>query len=217
MGDRDAAGMRAGGTAVLVGDRTVLHALAEGGGTVTATPDGDVTVLTVDGGPPGTPVAVALAAPTGASVDVQDDGSFLVLAADGTFLGGAARPVTVDGAARVRVTGTDDGVLRAAADDGDVQLRVAGSALAGAAWGEREGGRSLAVSPTAWARTAGQAGEAGVWVELVAAVPEADTPVMRDQLTCHVLGAPDKETWNLEPWRPDVGLLGILAAACNPT
>ncbi len=39
---------------------------------------------------------------------------------------------------------------------------------------------------------------------------------MHDQLTCHALGAPDKETWNLEPWRPDVGLLAVLAAACNP-
>jgi hypothetical protein len=40
---------------------------------------------------------------------------------------------------------------------------------------------------------------------------------MRDQLACHALGAPDKATWNLEPWRPDVGLLLIMAAGCNPT
>ena len=31
------------------------------------------------------------------------------------------------------------------------------------------------------------------------------------------IGAPDKATWNLEPWRPDVGLFAVLAGACNPT
>lgn len=210
--------VRSSGLAAQVGDRTVLHALAEDDGTVTAAPDGDVTVLAVTGGPAGTPAAVLLAAPPDATIVVQDDGSFVVLASDGTFLGGAARPVTADGGGvPVRITATDDGALRASADDGDLQIRVGVTALAGAEWGEREGGRSLAVAPTPWARAAGQAGESGVWAELVAAVPEADTPGMHDQLTCHVLGAPDKETWNLEPWRPDVGFLGVLAAACNPT
>ncbi|MBC7292192.1 MAG: DUF2599 domain-containing protein, partial [Actinotalea sp.] len=46
---------------------------------------------------------------------------------------------------------------------------------------------------------------------------DATGPGMRDQLECHALGAPDKESWNLEPWRPDVGLLATLAARCNPT
>ena len=32
----------------------------------------------------------------------------------------------------------------------------------------------------------------------------------------HALGAPDKDSWNLEPWRPDVGLLATLTARCNP-
>ncbi|MBD8078800.1 DUF2599 domain-containing protein [Cellulosimicrobium arenosum] len=86
-----------------------------------------------------------------------------------------------------------------------------------ATWGEREGGRSLAVDPTAWARSAGRAGQDVVRARLVATEPEADSPTMRDQLTCHALGAPDKATWNLEPWRPDVGLVAVLAARCNPT
>ncbi|MCM3533422.1 DUF2599 domain-containing protein [Cellulosimicrobium funkei] len=83
-------------------------------------------------------------------------------------------------------------------------------------WGEREGGRSLAVDPTAWARAAGQAGRELVWAQVVAAEPEADTPTMHDQLVCHAVGAPDKATWNLEPWRPDVGLLATMSARCNP-
>ena len=52
---------------------------------------------------------------------------------------------------------------------------------------------------------------------LAAAEPEADAQNVRDQLTCHLIGAPDKATWNLEPWRPDVGLLETIAALCNPS
>ena len=84
-------------------------------------------------------------------------------------------------------------------------------------WGEREGGRSLAVEPTAWARAGGLAAQEGIWAAVIAQEPEADTNGMRDQLLCHALGAPDKETWNLEPWRPDVGSFATLAARCNPT
>lgn len=84
-------------------------------------------------------------------------------------------------------------------------------------WGNREGGRSLAVDPTAWARSAGTAGTETAWAQLVAAEPEANSATMRDQFTCHALGARDKATWNLEPWRPDVGLIAMAAARCNPT
>jgi hypothetical protein len=98
----------------------------------------------------------------------------------------------------------------------DVVVPLGTQAVRSTDWGEREGGRSLAVDPTAWARTAGQAGQELVWAQLVAAEPEVDTPTMHDQLACHALGAPDKATWNLEPWRPDVGLLATMAARCNP-
>ncbi|CPU68017.1 Protein of uncharacterised function (DUF2599) [Mycobacteroides abscessus] len=64
---------------------------------------------------------------------------------------------------------------------------------------------------TAGTATAGSAG-----TQVVAAEPEADTPTMHDQLVCHAVGAPDKATWNLEPWRPDVGLLATMSARCNP-
>jgi Protein of unknown function (DUF2599) len=212
--------VRAAGVPVTVGGRTVLHAAPAGAadaGVAAGSPeDGDVVEVTVTAATGG-PVEVLLAAPAGGTVSLQDDGSLLTLGPDGGFLGGAARPVTVPAGGPVTVAGAGDGVVRVSARDGALRLRVASRALAATDWGEREGGRSLAVTPTPWARTAGQAGEVGVWTELVAAVPEADTAVMRDQLTCHAFGAPDKETWNLEPWRPDVGLFGVLAAACNPT
>ncbi|SDF38559.1 Protein of unknown function [Cellulosimicrobium cellulans] len=98
----------------------------------------------------------------------------------------------------------------------DVVVPLGTRAVRSTDWGEREGGRSLAVDPTVWARAAGQAGRELVWAQVVAAEPEADTPTMHDQLVCHAVGAPDKATWNLEPWRPDVGLLATMSARCNP-
>jgi hypothetical protein len=50
--------------------------------------------------------------------------------------------------------------------------------------------------------------------------PDADQPNMRDQFRCHVefarIAEPDKPSWNLELWRPDVGYLATVLAQCNP-
>ncbi|WP_147572566.1 DUF2599 domain-containing protein, partial [Cellulomonas massiliensis] len=104
-------------------------------------------------------------------------------------------------------------VLRLA---GPGALWFAGTAVEDAAWGEREGGRSLAVTPSAWARRGSDAARALVRRQLVAAEPDAGSATMLDQLRCHEIGAPDKATWNLEPWRPDVGLAATIRALCNP-
>ena len=45
-----------------------------------------------------------------------------------------------------------------------------------AVWGEAEGGRSLAVTPSAWARAGSQAAQEGLWAQVVALAPDADTP-----------------------------------------
>jgi hypothetical protein len=89
-------------------------------------------------------------------------------------------------------------------------------AVQDAVWGHAEGGKSLAVTPSAWARAWSQAASVGLWSQLVVREPDADTPSMRAQLECHQLGAPNKDTWNLEPWRPDVSAVDMIAAACNP-
>lgn len=58
------------------------------------------------------------------------------------------------------------------------------------------------------------------WGEIVADAPDADAPGMYDQFRCHWvwarLVAPDKTSWNLEPWRPVVGYAGTVDAMCNP-
>ncbi|WP_216077727.1 DUF2599 domain-containing protein [Isoptericola sediminis] len=176
---------------------------------------GTTTALTVPSG--ALPLTFAL--PEGGFVR-HADGSVGVLGAPdgGTPVAGLSAP---DGPAvfrqvdtrHVELVRTGDG---GTSDPGDVSTTVGTRGLVDATWGEREGGRSLAVDPTAWARSAGVAGVELVRAELAAADPEADTATMHDQLRCHALGAPDKDTWNLEPWRPDVGLVAVLAARCNP-
>lgn len=37
-----------------------------------------------------------------------------------------------------------------------------------------------------------------------------------NQYACHYGYAPYKNPWNIEPWRPDVGLTKTIAKACNP-
>ena len=110
----------------------------------------------------------------------------------------------------VRLTAAD-------ATPGPAGVWFASVAVDSAVWGEAEGGRSLAVTPSAWARAGSLAAQEGLWAQLVAQAPDADTPGMQAQLECHELGAPDKATWNLEPWRPDVDGLEMIAARCNPT
>ncbi|MCR1980643.1 DUF2599 domain-containing protein [Cellulosimicrobium cellulans] len=178
-------------------------------GSESATTDGTDVDPTAGTPAPGTPrVRVAL-------VDAHH--------AEVTLVGTAATAGTAGTAGTA--SGADDAAGAPAGDAGgtpddaaawDVVVPLGTRAVRSTDWGEREGGRSLAVDPTAWARAAGQAGRELVWAQVVAAEPEADTPTMRDQLVCHAVGAPDKATWNLEPWRPDVGLLATMSARCNP-
>lgn len=88
-------------------------------------------------------------------------------------------------------------------------------------WTEGRDGARLLVFPTAAGRatTFPDAG-ARAWQEVLAQRPDAGTPGMRDQFLCHFVWAravvPNKESWNLEPWRPDVGYQATVQANCNP-
>lgn len=179
----------------------------------------DLTLL------PDSPTATVAVEGPGA-LEAATDGTLLVLDEAGAPAAAAAPPEAgpADGeptTVRMRLPDPAHAELEliAAGDrasSGSLRLVLADRALESATWGEREGGRSLAVVPTPWARGAGAAGLDLLWSELVATAPDADNQSMHDQLRCHALGAPDKTRWNLEPWRPDVGLVSVLAAACNP-
>ncbi|MFC8799968.1 DUF2599 domain-containing protein [Promicromonospora sp. NPDC057138] len=186
---------------------------------------------------PGGAARLALVSP--GALDVDTDGSITVLDGNGTPVAAVGPPAppsgTEDDAPRIEVTDTDATHARVAVDDrirraqgtgaaGEagpagplrVTFVVGTQAIDSATWGENEGGRSLAVDPADWARHAGQAGVDLIRTQLVAAEPDAGTATMGDQLVCHAVGAPDKATWNLEPWRPDVGLILTATAQCNP-
>jgi hypothetical protein len=227
-----AADVRATGTPVQVGAVTFTVRAELPGATLTPAPqpDGSTTLaLTVPTGTVAPAVTARVAAPEGAVLDVQVDGSVALRDAAGAFLGGLAAPTAAsDDGTRLRasldVTAPDLLTLTVTpglpadtfAAAATATLWFGSAVLESATWGEREGGRSLAVDPTPWARAGGLAAQDGTWAAVVAAEPEADTNGMHDQFLCHALGAPDKGTWNLEPWRPDVGSLSTLAARCNP-
>ncbi|MFC8526200.1 DUF2599 domain-containing protein [Nocardia sp. NPDC057227] len=88
-------------------------------------------------------------------------------------------------------------------------------------WTAGEDGARLLVFPTeAGRRTPFPGAENRAWLEVLTAAPEADTAGMYDQFRCHWvwarLAAPNKPSWNLEPWRPAVGYDAVVQAACNP-
>ncbi|WP_129590736.1 DUF2599 domain-containing protein [Sanguibacter massiliensis] len=178
----------------------------------------------------------------GEALEVTVDGARWTAYADGSAtLTDAADPLRVggtdpsardaDGVRRVSTRTEDDGrrlvvevAARAsassttAAPPAKVALTVAPRAVESATWADDvEGGRSLQVDPTTFGRSGSAAALEAVRAELVESEPDAGTTVMDHQLRCHALGAPGKETWNLEPWRPEVDYLAYLLARCNPT
>jgi hypothetical protein len=87
-------------------------------------------------------------------------------------------------------------------------------------WGTTDKGRQLQVYPTPAGRAAPAAASAQAWAEVLDDAPTANTAGMYDQFLCHWTFAravdPDKPSWDLEPWRPDVGYPATVAAGCNP-
>ncbi|GAA2063826.1 DUF2599 domain-containing protein [Williamsia deligens] len=88
-------------------------------------------------------------------------------------------------------------------------------------WVQTSSGPSLQVYPTPSGRRAnGDTDAAEAWREVLADDPGANTPGMQAQFDCHWtfarLVAPDKPSWNLEPWRPVVDQQQMVAARCNP-
>lgn len=219
----DPAALTAESSAAEVRERTTatngVHvALLGQPATVEDRPPGSTWLGVTASGTAGEEVLALLVTAEGTRATVGVDGSATVRDAAGTVVLGLAPPESTIPAA-FRAAAPD--VLRLVAVDAPAGTEVSAwwstAAIASTSWGEREGGRSLAVVPTEWARAAGDATAPLAAEQLRALGEEAATPTMLDQLVCHTIGAPDKEQWNLEPWRPEVGLLPTMAALCNPT
>ncbi|MEV7963720.1 DUF2599 domain-containing protein [Oerskovia paurometabola] len=215
--------------------------VASSGSTPTGPTDGTDGTDGTDAVRTAVPATLDLVSPADGSLVRNSDGSITVHDAAGTPVGGLSAPEVTEASGPAGRAG----VVVVAPTRAEVHVKARGAAPSGtgsatgdaagprngwtvttwlgaqgvrsATWGNREGGRSLAVDPTPWARQSGIVGEATAWAQLVASEPEAASTTMRDQFDCHALGATDKKTWNLEPWRPDVGFLATAAARCNPT
>ncbi|WP_275002053.1 DUF2599 domain-containing protein [Promicromonospora iranensis] len=223
-------------TSTVTLDDVVLRIVTRKAATVQTDEDGPSTRTVTLSLAPGGSARIALDSP--GALDVDSDGSIAVLDGQGTPVAAVSPPASASGtgndAPRIEVTdlGATEArvevdrprVIRGSGSAGTakrtgplpVAFVVGTDAIESATWGENEGGRSLAVDPTDWARHAGQAGLDLIRTQLVAAEPDAGSSTMGDQLVCHAVGAPDKATWNLEPWRPDVGLILTATAHCNP-
>ena len=150
----------------------------------------------------------------------QADGGVALFDADGGLVTGLAPPTGLPATLvvrgeTVRVARVTDPAADAPA--GLAVIEVGHDLLDNVQWVRRDGRDSLAVTPSDWQRRwpSTEVVTAG-WQQVVARVPEADTPGMADQYRCHAQFAPDKEVFHLEPWRPAVGYLQTIASACNP-
>lgn len=86
-----------------------------------------------------------------------------------------------------------------------------------ASWVSREDTRALRITPSRVLREeTDPAAYEEAWRRVVRAVPEADTPGMREQFVCHATFASSKQGWYLEPARPAVGYWDTVRAGCNP-
>lgn len=192
-------------------------------GTVALRVLADATPRALDDGSVRVPLAagdgtVVVVAPAPWRLDVLADGTALVLLDDEPVAGLRAEPAgRLRTLTRTEVDGTTSDVAVLRADDEPTSVWITSRAVLDLSWGEREGGRSLAVTPADWARGGGLAAAALVPAQVVAAEPEAGTATMLDQLACHQQGARRKAAWNIEPWRPQVSALELVATRCNPT
>lgn len=93
------------------------------------------------------------------------------------------------------------------------------SYVASAQWIYRSYEWTLSIEPTPCARRTPPEGTAYLWDELTRDYSNSrywkNTHGLRHQLICHLMVARDKPQWNLEPWRPDVGLSKTVAEGCN--
>lgn len=182
-----------------------------------------------------------LSLPDSATLQQQQDGSIAILNGP-TFIGGVAAPWATDAAGNdVPTTYQINGhaLTQHVQPTPETQYPIVADPWIGIAlvsktvwqWQASYGGYTLSVYPTWWGR-AGVYPTLGVgtyfwlrsafWDEVKAKTPgtRENTNSMRDQFYCHVdvvrLRAPNKESWNLDTWRPSVSYATMLARQCNP-
>ncbi len=177
-----------------------------------------------------------VALPSGAHIEVLGNGGLVFVSADGNSLGGFSPPWATDangkavattyqvqGNTVVQQVQTEESTSYPVVADPYLWIDL----ISSASWSYHSGyGWTLAVIPTGWARANAGGYLIGTydWNELYSKYRNyglnTNLNGMRDQLICHqqivALRAPNKPSWNLDEWRPDVGYLQTVNASCNP-
>lgn len=206
-----------GPTALLLASMAALTAACG-----TTSPSGDPGVMTTPQSP-----AVGSDSPAGSAAHPTDStpppADSTAPPADGALTSTPSSPSYSPGSA-----GGSEGTAttESAGDDGTrtVPSEAGTGACAGGralidevAWVEIDERASLEVVPSDLLRDCALAAVDDLaWAEVLELQPDADTPGMVEQFTCHVLFAPRKQEWRLEPWRPVVDGREMIATRCNP-
>jgi hypothetical protein len=93
-----------------------------------------------------------------------------------------------------------------------------GAQIHRARWIQQPQGMRLIVTPTSCGRRTAASSSAPAFAEAIRRGGRG-APHYRSlyfQFICHANFAADKPTWDLEAWRPDVGLAATILARCNP-
>ena len=178
-----------------------------------------------------------LTLPAGSTLRLQRDGSVIALTktASGTrYVAGVKAPYAYDAAGkavatRFHVSGTT--LTQTISPSTHAVYPIGSDPWLGkdlidhATWVYHSEGFTLQVTPTSWQRywNGYWPGSAG-WNELYSKYRDRGLNTnlggMRDQYICHVqivsVRAPNKATWNLDEWRPDVSYLQTVNSSCNP-
>lgn len=82
-------------------------------------------------------------------------------------------------------------------------------------------GTTYKVYPTTWGRWTGSGARWSAWKEVIAINSRINRGNLKDQFYCHFdvvrLRAPNKASWNLDSWRPDVSYASTIRQDCNPS
>lgn len=174
--------------------------------------------------------------PSGGKLDLLKNGAVAVLDAEGGLRGGFAPPWALDRANQPVPTHYE---LRGATVVQVVEHRSPSvlypvvadpwlwkDLISSASWASSSQGWTLKVIPTTWARLNAGGYAVGVagWNELYSKYKNrglnTNLDGMRDQFICHqqivAIRAPNKPSWNLDEWRPNVSYAATVAAQCNP-
>jgi Protein of unknown function (DUF2599) len=178
-----------------------------------------------------------LTLPAGSELRLQDDGSVIAVAQTVSgmkYIAGVKAPYAYDAtgkavATRFQVSGTT--LTQTISPPADATYPIVSDPWLGkdlidhATWVHHAEGWTLQVTPTGWQRFwNGYWPASAGWDELYSKYRNlglnTNLQGMRDQYICHVqivsVRAPNRPTWNLDEWRPNVGYVQTINSSCNP-